>query len=60
MSDRARGGATSASQLDDDFAICRYLGDDGNAARDGFEAARALLRPELAGRPAITPRIWDT
>jgi urease accessory protein len=40
-------------------AIVRYLGGSAQAARTYFASAWALLRPALAGRDAVPPRIWS-
>ena len=40
--------------------IARYLGDSTEEAFDRFRALWALLRPEVAGRSAVEPRIWKT
>ena len=40
--------------------IARYLGDSGEAARAYFSALWSHIRPALAGRDAIAPRIWST
>jgi len=40
--------------------LARYLGDSTEAARRYFIALWRILRPELAGREAIEPRIWST
>ena len=40
--------------------LARYLGDSGEAARRYFTALWRILRPRLAGREAIEPRIWQT
>ena len=40
--------------------LARYLGDSTEAARRYFIALWRILRPELAGRDAIEPRIWST
>ena len=40
--------------------LARYLGDSTEAARRYFVALWRILRPELAGRDAIEPRIWST
>lgn len=40
--------------------VARYLGDSSEAARDYFVALWMKLRPELAGREAVVPRIWRT
>jgi urease accessory protein len=40
--------------------LARYLGHSSEAAMHYFIALWALLRPELAGRAAVSPRIWAT
>ena len=40
--------------------IARYLGDSGEEALHGFCRLWKLLRPTLAGRAAVEPRIWST
>ncbi len=40
--------------------LARYLGDSSEAARRYFAALWRMLRPRLAGREAIEPRIWRT
>ena len=40
--------------------IARYRGDSGEAARDYFAACWKSVRPALAGRDAVPPRIWNT
>lgn len=40
--------------------VARYLGDSSEAARLWFAELWAILRPACCGRPAITPRIWNT
>ncbi|UCV22632.1 urease accessory protein UreD [Ferribacterium limneticum] len=40
--------------------VARYLGDSGEAARLWFADLWAILRPACCGRPAVTPRIWNT
>lgn len=42
------------------IVLARYLGDSGEAARRYFSALWRILRPALAGRAAIEPRIWRT
>lgn len=49
----------SATQLDNAL-VCRYLGNDIEAARRGFVAVWQTLRPSLLGRQACLPRIWAT
>ena len=40
--------------------LARYLGDSSEAARRYFIALWRILRPAVAGREAIEPRIWRT
>lgn len=40
--------------------VARYLGNNSEAARLWFAALWAILRPACCGRPAVTPRIWNT
>ena len=40
--------------------IARYLGNNSEAARLWFADLWSILRPACAGRPAVTPRIWQT
>lgn len=40
--------------------LARYLGHSSEAAMQYFIALWALLRPALAGRSAVPPRIWAT
>lgn len=40
--------------------LARYLGDSTEDAFERLTRAWALLRPAVAGREAVTPRIWST
>jgi urease accessory protein len=40
--------------------VARYLGDSSEEAMSEFVRLWTLLRPALAGRPALMPRIWST
>ena len=40
--------------------VARYLGNSVGAARTYFATLWHLLRPALAGRDAVDPRIWNT
>ena len=40
--------------------IARYRGDSPHAARTYFATLWRVLRPALAGREAVPPRIWNT
>jgi urease accessory protein len=43
-----------------DLLVARYRGDSAHAARTYFAKLWFLLRPALAGRDAVPPRIWNT
>jgi len=40
--------------------VARYLGDSTEEAFDQFRSLWRLLRPAVAGREAVEPRIWST
>ena len=40
--------------------VARYLGDNSESARLWFSELWTILRPACCGRPAVTPRIWNT
>ena len=40
--------------------VARYRGDSASAARKYFATLWRVLRPLVAGRDAVTPRIWST
>lgn len=46
--------------LMDDLLVARYLGDHPGQAKEQFETLRQALAPELTGRQAAVPRIWNT
>lgn len=46
--------------LMDDLLVARYLGDHPGQAKEQFETLRQILAPELTGRQAAVPRIWNT
>jgi urease accessory protein len=53
--------ATAAvSRLAPDLLAVRYLGPTAADGRSAFVAAWSALRPALAGRAAVPPRIWAT
>lgn len=54
--DDAEHGLTALPGL----LVGRYLGHNSEAARNWFAALWETLRPRLLGRPALTPRIWNT
>jgi urease accessory protein len=54
--DRGDGAVTCLPQV----LIARFVGDSTAAARTYFATLWGLLRPALAGREAVHPRIWST
>jgi urease accessory protein len=54
--DRGEGTVTRLPAV----LLARYRGESTEAARAYFSALWALLRPVLAGVPAVPPRIWQT
>jgi urease accessory protein len=40
--------------------VARYRGGCAQAARTYFASLWRILRPALAGRDAVAPRIWNT
>jgi len=40
--------------------VARYLGDSSEAARLWFARLWEVMRPVCCGRPAVSPRIWNT
>jgi len=40
--------------------VARYLGPSSGEAKEAFALLWAVLRPALAGCPAVTPRLWNT
>jgi urease accessory protein len=55
----AKSGESAVTRLPGAM-IARYLGDSSEAAKQYFVAIWQLLRPVVAGRAAVTPRIWST
>lgn len=55
-----RDGAQHSLSALPGLLVARYLGDNSEAARLWFAGLWAILRPACCGRPAITPRIWNT
>lgn len=53
-------GAHSGVTLLPRVLLARYLGHSSEAAMHYFIALWSLLRPALAGRSAVPPRIWKT
>ncbi|NNM69974.1 MAG: urease accessory protein, partial [Gallionella sp.] len=52
----ARYGVTLLPEV----IVARYLGHSAEAARAWMIALWRLLRPAMAGREALMPRIWNT
>lgn len=50
---------TAVTRLPDVF-VARYLGDSTEEARAAFVRTWEVLRPALAGRAAVMPRLWST
>jgi urease accessory protein len=55
----AKSGDTAVTRLPG-VMVARYLGDSSEAAKQYFAALWQLLRPVVAGRAAVMPRIWST
>jgi len=53
-------GTAAVTRLAPDLLAVRYLGPTAGEARAALLAAWSALRPALAGRAAISPRIWAT
>jgi len=56
----AEQGARYGLTLLPDVLVARYLGHSAEAARAWMVALWFLLRPTMAGREALIPRIWNT
>jgi urease accessory protein len=56
---RCNTGDGAVTRLPEVF-VARYRGDSASAARTYFATLWRLLRPLIAGRDAVTPRIWST
>jgi urease accessory protein len=56
----AEEGALHGLTLLPDVLVARYLGHSSEAAKDWMIALWRILRPALAGREALIPRIWNT
>lgn len=54
------GGARYGVSVMDNLLVARYVGASCEQARAYFIALWRELRPLLAGRAAVTPRIWTT
>ena len=55
----AKSGEVAVTRLPG-VLVARYLGDSSEAAKQYFVALWQLLRPVVAGRVAVMPRIWST
>ena len=55
----AKSGEIAVTRLPG-VMVARYLGDSSEAARQYFVAVWQRLRPVVAGRIAVAPRIWST
>jgi urease accessory protein len=56
---RCDGGAAAVTRVPH-VLIARYVGNSVAAARTYFATLWRVLRPALAGREAVYPRIWNT
>lgn len=54
------GGARTGVSVIDKLLVARYVGGSTEQARAYFVSLWQELRPLLAGRAAVTPRIWNT
>jgi urease accessory protein len=55
----ARSGDTAVTRMPG-IVVARYLGDSSEAAKQYFVSMWACVRPLVAGRVAVVPRIWST
>ncbi len=55
----AKSGEVAVTRLPG-VMVARYLGDSGEAAKQYFSRVWQYLRPVVAGRAAVAPRIWST
>jgi urease accessory protein len=55
----AKSGDTAVTRLPG-IVVARYLGDSSEAAKQYFMSLWACVRPVVAGRAAVAPRIWNT
>ncbi len=53
-------GALSACTKVDGVLVCRALGSQADSVRKQLASIWSLIRPRIAGRPAVPPRIWAT
>jgi len=55
----AKSGETAVTRLPQ-VMVARYLGDSSEAAKQYFAALWQQVRPVVAARAAVAPRIWST
>ena len=55
----AKAGDTAVTRLPG-VLVARYLGESSEAAKQYFVSLWACVRPVVAGRAAVVPRIWNT
>ncbi len=55
----AKSGDTAVTRLPG-ILVARYLGESSENAKQYFVSVWAHVRPAIAGRAAVTPRIWST
>jgi urease accessory protein len=53
-------GALAACTKVDGVLVCRALGSQADTVRKHLASIWSLIRPQVAGRPAVPPRIWAT
>ena len=56
----AAGGVYCGVTVLPNLLVARYLGHKSESARRYFTSLWQMLRPVVAGRPAVLPRIWQT
>jgi urease accessory protein len=59
MTDAGAGEMFGATQMKSVFVV-RYLGNSSETAKQLMTRAWQTLRPEVTGRAAVVPRIWNT
>jgi len=53
-------GVLCACSKVDGVLVCRAVGMQADAVRKALTAIWQLIRPQVAGRAAVAPRIWAT
>jgi urease accessory protein len=53
-------GVLCACSKVDGVLVCRAVGMQSDAVRKALVAIWQLIRPQVAGRAAVPPRIWAT